>query len=74
VAELKFPVPFWPVGPLVTIAFMLFIFGVLGWFEQTRVALFVGLAWLLLLVAAWWLWVRPRDGALAGLVKPVPAD
>ena len=74
VAELKFPVPFWPAGPLATIVFMLFIFGVLGWFEQTRVALMVGLIWLLLLVAAWWLWVRPREDALAGLVKPVPAD
>jgi histidine transporter len=38
---------------------MLFIFIVLGVFPETRLALFVGLGWLALLSAAYWLWGRP---------------
>ncbi|MBW4964311.1 amino acid permease, partial [Sulfitobacter sp. CW3] len=35
VAELKFPVPFWPYAPAAAIVFMLFVFGVLGYFPDT---------------------------------------
>jgi len=42
VAELKFPVPFWPVGPLLAIAFMVFVIAVLGYFPRTQAALVVG--------------------------------
>lgn len=45
IAELKFPVPFWPYGPAMAIAFMLFIFGVLGYFPDTQAALIVGVIW-----------------------------
>ncbi|MFJ9989246.1 amino acid permease [Pseudomonas putida] len=57
VAALKFPVPWWPVGPACAIVFMLFIFAVLGWFPDTRTALYVGLGWLALLSVGYWLWV-----------------
>lgn len=33
-AQLKFAVPFWPYGPAAAIVFMLFIFGVLGYFPE----------------------------------------
>lgn len=56
---LAFKVPFWPVGPALAIAFMLFVFAVLGWFPKTQMALLVGLVWIALLVLAYWLWVRP---------------
>ncbi|MEG5265238.1 amino acid permease [Pseudomonas sp. JDS28PS106] len=61
-AQLKFPVPFWPYGPAAAIAFMVFIFGVLGYFPDNRAALYVGAIWIVLLVIAWQLWVKPRSG------------
>jgi histidine transporter len=58
-AQLKFPVPFWPYAPAAAIVFMLFIFGVLGYFPDNRMALIVGAVWVVLLVAAYYLWVKP---------------
>lgn len=65
VAELKFPVPFWPYAPAAAIVFMLFIFGVLGYFPDTQAALLVGAAWIVLLVVAYLLWVKPAAGQAA---------
>ena len=62
VAELKFPVPFWPYAPIAAIVFMVFIFGVLGYFPETRAALMVGAVWIVLLVVAYLLWVKPAAG------------
>ena len=59
VAELKFPVPFWPYAPAAAIVFMLFVFGVLGYFPDTQAALVVGAVWIVLLVIAYKLWVKP---------------
>ncbi|MNO83672.1 Proline-specific permease ProY [compost metagenome] len=61
VAALKFPVPFWPAAPAAAIAFMLFIFAVLGYFPDSRAALWVGLIWIGLLFVAYRIWVRPAD-------------
>lgn len=60
VAQLKFPVPFWPYGPAAAIAFMLFVFGVLGYFPDTQAALLVGVVWVLFLVVAYKLWCKPQ--------------
>jgi histidine transporter len=68
VAQLKFPVPFWPYAPMAAIAFMLFIFGVLGYFPDTQAALIVGVVWIVLLVLAYLTWVRPAAG------KAVPVE
>ncbi|WP_350613971.1 amino acid permease [Pseudomonas sp. HY7a-MNA-CIBAN-0227] len=65
IAELKFPVPFWPYAPAAAIVFMLFIFGVLGYFPDTQAALMVGVAWIALLVVAYLLWVKPAAGQAA---------
>jgi len=62
VAKLQFPVPFWPYGPAMAIAFMVFIFGVLGYFPDTQAALFVGVLWVVFLVASYLLWCKPRAG------------
>ena len=62
IAELKFPVPFWPYGPAMAIAFMLFIFGVLGYFPDTQAALIVGVIWVVFPVASYLLWCKPRAG------------
>jgi histidine transporter len=68
VAQLKFPVPFWPYAPMAAIAFMLFIFGVLGYFPDTQAALVVGVVWIVLLVLAYLTWVKPAAG------KAVPVE
>ncbi|MCO6059725.1 amino acid permease [Pseudomonas sp. MOB-449] len=59
VAALKFPVPLWPAAPAAAIAFMVFVFGVLGYFPDSRPALWVGGIWIALLVVAYWTWVKP---------------
>ncbi|CAJ0714611.1 MULTISPECIES: amino acid permease [Ralstonia] len=64
VRALKFKVPLWPVGPALAIAFMLFVIGVLGTMEDTRVALYVGAGWVLLMSAAWYLRVKPNAAAV----------
>ncbi|KMM82395.1 MULTISPECIES: amino acid permease [Pseudomonas] len=62
VAQLKFPVPFWPYAPIAATVFMVFIFGVLGYFPDTRAALIVGAVWIVLLIVAYRLWVKPLAG------------
>ena len=62
---LKFPVPFWPLAPALTIAFMAFVIALLGYFEDSRVALAVGVVWMAFLTLAWWMWVRkPKNAEL----------
>ncbi|HGM6312876.1 MAG: amino acid permease [Pseudomonas putida] len=71
VAQLKFPVPFWPYGPAMAIAFMVFIFGVLGYFPDTQAALIVGVIWVVFLVASYLLWCKPRAGQGQPVAEPV---
>ncbi len=61
-AQLKFPVPLWPVAPIAATVFMLFVFGVLGYYPDTRAALVVGAIWIVLLVIAYRFGVKPRQG------------
>jgi histidine transporter len=53
---------------MAAIAFMLFIFGVLGYFPDTQAALIVGVVWIVLLVLAYLTWVKPAAG------KAVPVE
>lgn len=64
VAQLKFPVPFWPVAPIVATLFMVFVFGVLGYFPDSQAALVVGAVWIVLLVVAYWIWVKPKQNLM----------
>jgi histidine transporter len=50
---------------MAAIAFMLFIFGVLGYFPDTQAALIVGVVWIVLLVLAYLTWVKPAAGQAA---------
>ncbi|MNN85355.1 putative proline-specific permease [compost metagenome] len=43
---------------------MLFIFGVLAWFPDTRMALYVGIGWLALLSLGYWLFVARQPVAV----------
>lgn len=60
-ASLKYPVPFWPAGPLLAILFMIFVIGLLGVIEETRPALYVG--------AVWVAWLAVCYGAIKYLDK-----
>ncbi len=64
-AALQFPVPFWPFAPAAAIAFMLFVFAVLGYFPDSRMALYVGGVWIALLSIGYWLWGRPAAATQA---------
>ncbi|MDI2141117.1 MULTISPECIES: amino acid permease [unclassified Pseudomonas] len=74
VAQLKFPVPFWPYAPMAAIAFMLFVFGVLGYFPDTQAALIVGVVWIGLLVLAYLTWVKPAAGQAARVTGDQPVS
>ncbi len=69
VAALKFKVPLWPVGPALAIAFMLFVIGVLGYRDDTRVALYVGAGWILLMSLAYQFGVKPKQAQLRSQMR-----
>ncbi len=56
-------------APILAIAFMVFIFGVLGYFESTRIALYVGVVWLALLAIAYAVWVKKPAKDVEKLVQ-----
>ncbi|UYZ84408.1 amino acid permease [Entomomonas sp. E2T0] len=60
VAELKFPIPFWPIAPILTTLFMVFVVVLLGFFKETRIALYVGVVWVVLLIVAYYLFVKEK--------------
>ncbi|MNC81501.1 putative proline-specific permease [compost metagenome] len=49
---------------------MLFIFGVLAWFPDTRMALYVGIGWLVLLSLGYWLCVARKAKPLVAVADP----
>ncbi|CAL8895872.1 amino acid permease [Kocuria varians] len=58
--ESEFKVPLWPVASWLATAAILFVVVLLGWFEDTRVALVVGVVWLALLWLGYVLFVKGR--------------
>jgi len=64
----EFPSPWWPAASVLTIAFMAMVIVILGVFEESRVALYVGAVWLGGLVVADRLWGRGHGRARAELV------
>ncbi|MCW1876141.1 proline-specific permease ProY [Erwinia sp. INIA-01] len=57
--ELAFALPGGPFTATVGILFLVFIIGLIGYFPDTRVSLYVGIAWILLLLVSWQ-WVKRR--------------
>ena len=58
----EFPSPWWPAASILTIAFMALVIVILGAFEDTRVALYVGaVGW-----ASWYLLTASGSAATAG--------
>ncbi|WP_020663860.1 amino acid permease [Amycolatopsis benzoatilytica] len=56
-----FPVPFWPVGQILTMVFMVFIFVVMAFADDTRLALAVGVGWLAMLCGLYWFHRRAAE-------------
>ena len=56
--ESAFEVPFWPVASWASTVGILFVIVLLGWFPDTRVALIVGVVWLVLLGVGYLLFVK----------------
>lgn len=67
-----FPVPLWPLASILTGVFMLGIIVLLGVYPQTRVALYVGAVWLVLLALGFKLWVRGNGRRRPHLVDETP--
>jgi histidine transporter len=63
-----FPVPFWPLASILTAVFMAGVIVLLGIYPDTRVALYVGATWLVLLTLAFKLWVRGKGLERANLL------
>ncbi|WP_428945393.1 proline-specific permease ProY [Pantoea sp. FN060301] len=59
---LKFAMPGGRFTALVGILFLVFIIGLIGYFPDTRISLYVGIGWLALLLVSW-LFVRKRVSA-----------
>lgn len=49
--ELKYKMPLWPYGSYISLAFLLMVVAIMGYFPDTRIALIVGPIWILALVA-----------------------
>lgn len=64
----EFPVPLWPIASVAALVFLVFVVVVLGWFDDTRIALVVGAVWIALLLGAYQLWVRGPGRLPADLV------
>ncbi|RSE33116.1 amino acid permease [Acinetobacter junii] len=64
IKALDFPVIGWPYAPAFAIAFMLFILAMMGYFPDSRPALYVGISWLVLLCIAYNIWVKPKQDAI----------
>jgi len=67
VSKLRFPVLLHPFGTLAGIGFMLFLFGGMAWFESSRPALWVGLAWLGFFTLCYFIFVKKQDSAISVL-------
>lgn len=55
VANLKYKVPFWPYVQYLSIAFILMTFGIMVWQEEYRISLVVGVAFIAIMTAVYFL-------------------
>ncbi|MGL4858730.1 MAG: amino acid permease, partial [Enterobacteriaceae bacterium] len=60
IKKLEFPVPMWPAASVLATLFLLFVLGIMGYFEESRNALIVGVAWIAILVVSYYIWVKKK--------------
>lgn len=63
IKALDFPVFGWPYAPAFAIGFMVFILVMMGYFTDSRPAIYVGITWLALLTIAYRIWVKPQQNS-----------
>ncbi len=63
IKALDFPVIGWPYAPAFAIGFMVFILVMMGYFPDSRPAIYVGIIWLVLLMIAYRIWVKPQQNS-----------
>ena len=63
IKKLDFPVIGWPIAPIIATLFMLFVIAIIGYFPDSRPALYVGAIWLVILTVAYYIWIRPKQQA-----------
>lgn len=56
----EFPIPFWPITSVLTIAFMIFVIVMVGVVPGSRPALWVGLVWVAILTVCYFIFVKGR--------------
>ena len=61
IKALDFPIWGWPYAPAFAIGFMAFILVMMGYFPDSRPAIYVGITWLALLTIAYRIWVKPEQ-------------
>ncbi|HBT30425.1 MAG TPA: proline-specific permease ProY, partial [Erwinia persicina] len=57
---LKFALPGGSATAMVGILFLMFVIGLIGYFPDTRISLYVGMGWILLLLISWQ-WVKRKN-------------
>ncbi|WP_180094793.1 MULTISPECIES: amino acid permease [unclassified Acinetobacter] len=60
IKALDFPIVGWPYAPAFAVVFMLFVLGIIAYFPDSRPAIYVGAAWLVILWIAYIVKVRPK--------------
>ena len=63
IKALDFPVIGWPYAPAFAIGFMVFILVMMGYVPDSRPAIYVGITWLVLLMIAYRIWVKPQQNS-----------
>lgn len=61
IKKLDFPIIGWPVAPIIATAFMIFVIAMIGYFPDSRPALYVGAIWLVFLAVAHKFLVKPKN-------------
>ena len=61
IKKLDFPIIGWPVAPIIATAFMIFVIAMIGYFPDSRPALYVGAIWLVFLTVAHKFLVKPKN-------------
>jgi histidine transporter len=74
VKQLGFPMIGWPYAPVLAILFLLAVLGMIAYFPDSRPAIYVGFAWLLLLSLAYTLWMKPKLQANVATTKAVETE
>ena len=68
--QLKFRMWLWPLSSYLALAFLILVVGLMAYFEETRIALYVGPAFLVLLTVLFYVFnLAPKNEAV-GAIRP----